>query len=100
MLREAADMISEWSKRLPASSEWRGALAGIQRTMLNALGEHEDHQHEAHQHEEDEMGRRTLTGQLFRAARLSASGRAVRTGQFPRRVKNVAEGRAIGKLGG
>jgi hypothetical protein len=45
------------------------------------------------------MGRRTFTGQLFRAARLSASGRAVRTGNVGRRVKNVTVGRALGRAG-
>jgi hypothetical protein len=43
------------------------------------------------------MARRTLTGSLYRAARLSATGRAVRTGRVGRRPKNVALGRALGK---
>ena len=45
------------------------------------------------------MGRRTLTGSLYRAARVSATGRAVRTGHAGRRVKNVTVGRALGKVG-
>ena len=46
------------------------------------------------------MGRRrTLTGTLYRAARLSASGRAVRTGHAGRRAKNVVVGRALGRAG-
>jgi hypothetical protein len=45
------------------------------------------------------MGRRTFTGQLFRAARLSASGGTVRTGNVGRRVKNVTVGRALGRAG-
>jgi hypothetical protein len=45
------------------------------------------------------MGRRTLTSSLYRAARLSATGRAVRTGTVGRRAKNIAVGRALGKAG-
>jgi hypothetical protein len=36
---------------------------------------------------EDEMARRTLTSTLYRAARISATGRAVRTGHAGRRAK-------------
>jgi hypothetical protein len=45
------------------------------------------------------MGRRSLTGSLYRAARTSATGRAVRTGNVGRRAKNVAVGRAVGRAG-
>jgi hypothetical protein len=45
------------------------------------------------------MARRTLTGSLYRAARVSATGRAVRTGNIGRRAKNVAVGRTLGKAG-
>jgi hypothetical protein len=45
------------------------------------------------------MARRTLTGSLNRAARISATGRAVRTGHAGRRAKNIAVGRALGKAG-
>jgi len=45
------------------------------------------------------MARRTLTGTLYRAARLSATGRAVRTGKIGRRAKNIAVGRGLGKAG-
>ena len=37
---------------------------------------------------------------LYRAARLSASGRAVRTGHVAQRVKTSTVGGAIGKAGG
>jgi hypothetical protein len=43
--------------------------------------------------------RRTLTSTLFRAARLSADGRAIRTGHAGRRAKNVVIGRALGRAG-
>ncbi len=43
--------------------------------------------------------RMTFTGALYRAARLSASGRAVRTGNVPRRVKNIIVGRSLAKAG-
>ena len=43
--------------------------------------------------------RRSLTSQLFRAARLSATGRSVRTGHTPRRVKNIVVGRAAARAG-
>ena len=46
------------------------------------------------------MGRRkTFTGTLYRAARLSASGRAIRTGHAGRRAKNIVVGRALGRTG-
>ena len=43
--------------------------------------------------------RQSLTGLLYRAARLSATGRSVRTGHAGRRVKNVTLGRALGRAG-
>ncbi|MHB8492270.1 MAG: hypothetical protein ACYDA6_08690 [Solirubrobacteraceae bacterium] len=43
--------------------------------------------------------KKTLTSTLYRAARLSATGRAIRTGKAPRRAKNIAVGRALGKAG-
>jgi hypothetical protein len=43
--------------------------------------------------------RRTLTSTLYRAARISATGRAVRTGHAGRRAKNVLVGRALGRSG-
>jgi hypothetical protein len=46
------------------------------------------------------MARRTsLTSQLYKVARLSATGRSVREGKAPRRAKNVALGRTLGKAG-
>jgi hypothetical protein len=45
------------------------------------------------------MARRTLTSELFRLARASATGRSVRTGNVGRRAKNVALGRTLGKAG-
>ena len=45
------------------------------------------------------MARRTLTGSLYRAARISATGRAIRTGHGGRRAKNLLVGRALGKTG-
>lgn len=45
------------------------------------------------------MGRRTLTGSLYKAARVSATGRSVRTGNVGRRAKNVAVGKALGRAG-
>jgi hypothetical protein len=43
--------------------------------------------------------RRSLTSQLYRVARLSASGRAVRKGYVPRRAKNIIVGKALGRAG-
>jgi hypothetical protein len=43
--------------------------------------------------------RQSLTGLLYRAARLSATGRSVRAGHAGRRVKNVVVGRALGRAG-
>jgi hypothetical protein len=43
------------------------------------------------------MARRSLTSSLYRAARLSATGRSVRTGHVARRAKNVGVGRALGR---
>ena len=45
------------------------------------------------------MGRRTFTSQLYRAARLSATGRSIRTGHAGRRAKNLIVGRALGRAG-
>ena len=45
------------------------------------------------------MARRPLTGTLYRAARVSATGRATRTGNLGRRGKNVAIGRVLGRAG-
>ncbi|MDE3071071.1 MAG: hypothetical protein KGJ43_10120 [Acidobacteriota bacterium] len=41
----------------------------------------------------------TLTSALYRAARLSATGRAVRRGRAPQRARNVVIGRALGRSG-
>ena len=41
----------------------------------------------------------TLTSMLYRAARLSATGRAVRKGRAPQRAKNIIVGRALGRAG-
>ena len=41
----------------------------------------------------------TLTQLLFRAARASATGRAVRTGHAGRRAKNIVVGRALARAG-
>jgi hypothetical protein len=46
--------------------------------------------------------RRSLTSQLYRAARLSNNARAIVSGnprRVARRVVNVAKGRALGKAG-
>jgi hypothetical protein len=43
--------------------------------------------------------RQSLTGLLYRAARLSATGRSVGTGHAGRRVKNISVGRALGRAG-
>jgi muconolactone delta-isomerase len=48
------------------------------------------------------MARRSLTSQLYRAARLSATEKAVVSGdpkRMARRAKNIAVGRALGKAG-
>jgi hypothetical protein len=45
------------------------------------------------------MARRTFTNTLYRAARLSATGRAVRTGHAGRRAKNLIVGKALGRAG-
>jgi len=46
------------------------------------------------------MARRSsLTSQLYKLARVSASGRAVRKGYAGRRTKNIIVGRALGKAG-
>jgi hypothetical protein len=41
----------------------------------------------------------SLTSELFRAARLSATTRAVVSGKPLRRVKNITVGRALAKAG-
>ena len=41
----------------------------------------------------------TLTNLLFKAARASATGRAVRTGHAGRRAKNIVVGRALARAG-
>jgi hypothetical protein len=41
--------------------------------------------------------RNTLTGALYKAARLSATGRSIRTGHAGRRAKNIAVGRLLGR---
>jgi muconolactone delta-isomerase len=46
--------------------------------------------------------RKSMTSMLFKAARLSASARAVESGdpkKMERRAKNVVVGRALGKAG-
>jgi hypothetical protein len=44
------------------------------------------------------MARRdSLTSNLYRAARISATGRAIRTGHTGRRAKNIVVGRALGR---
>jgi hypothetical protein len=46
------------------------------------------------------MARRmTFTGALYKAARLSATGRAVRTGHAGRRAKRILVGRTLGRAG-
>lgn len=45
------------------------------------------------------MARRPLTGMLYHAARVSATGRAIRMGNLGRRGKNVAIGRVLGRAG-
>lgn len=45
------------------------------------------------------MSKRTFTGTLYRAARVSSTGRAIRTGNAGRRAKNIAVGRALGRAG-
>lgn len=41
----------------------------------------------------------SLTNLLFKAARASATGRAVRTGHAGRRAKNIVVGRALARAG-
>lgn len=45
------------------------------------------------------MARRSLTSELFRLARLSATGRSIKTGHEGRRAKNIIIGRALGRAG-
>lgn len=40
----------------------------------------------------------SLTSILFKAARLSATGRAVRRGRAPQRAANILIGRAAGRI--
>ncbi len=42
---------------------------------------------------------KSLTSQLYKAARISASGRAARKGYAGRRAKNVVVGKALGRAG-
>ena len=42
---------------------------------------------------------KSLTSQLYKAARISASGRAVRKGYAGRRAKNIVVGKALGRAG-
>jgi hypothetical protein len=41
----------------------------------------------------------SLTSSLYKAARLSATARAVRKGRAGQRAKNIAIGRALGRAG-
>jgi len=41
----------------------------------------------------------SLTGWLFKAARLSADGRAVRRGRAGQRIGNRVKGRALARVG-
>ncbi len=43
--------------------------------------------------------RSSMSSMLYRAARLSASGRAVRKGYTGRRAKNIIIGRTLGHAG-
>ncbi len=46
------------------------------------------------------MARRTsLTSMLYKAARLSATGRSIRSGRAGRRAKNIIVGRTLGQAG-
>ena len=45
------------------------------------------------------MARRSFTNTLYKAARLSATGRSIRTGHAGRRAKNIAVGRLLGRAG-
>ena len=42
---------------------------------------------------------RSLTSQLYKAARTSATVRSVSTGHAGRRAKNIAVGRTLGRAG-
>lgn len=42
---------------------------------------------------------RSLTSTIYRAARISATGRAIHAGHSGRRAKNVIVGRALGRAG-
>ena len=42
---------------------------------------------------------KSLTSQLYKAARTSATVRSVSTGHAGRRAKNIAVGRTLGKAG-
>lgn len=43
--------------------------------------------------------RKSVTSMLYKAARLSATGRSIPTGKAPRRAKNIIVGRALGNAG-
>jgi hypothetical protein len=49
--------------------------------------------------EGDSRVSKSLTSVLFRAARLSATGRAVRRGRVVRRARNIVVGRALRRVG-
>lgn len=40
----------------------------------------------------------TMTSALYKAARMSATARAIRNGRAPERLANILIGRAIGRL--
>ncbi len=42
---------------------------------------------------------RSMTSQVYKLARLSATGRSIRTGHAGRRAKNIIAGRALGRAG-
>lgn len=41
----------------------------------------------------------TLTGNLYKMARLSATARAIRKGRAGKRARNILVGRALGRAG-
>jgi len=43
--------------------------------------------------------RSSMTSQLYKLARLSATGRSIRTGHAGRRAKNITVGRLLGRAG-
>src|ERR1035437_5213443 len=42
---------------------------------------------------------KSFTSYMYKAARLSATGRSIRTGKAPRRAKNIVVGWTLGKAG-